>query len=49
MFVFASESGHYSEEWARIVVLNEHRSMTVRDVASVVDVGKLSVSRIPCA
>jgi transposase len=37
------------KKWARIVALNEHTSMTVRDIASVVSVGKLSVSRILCA
>jgi hypothetical protein len=30
---------------AKIVVLNEHTSITLKDIASVVDVGKSSVSR----
>jgi transposase len=34
---------------AKIVDLNEHTSMTVREIASVVGVGKLSASRILCA
>jgi hypothetical protein len=31
----------------KIVVFNKHKSMTVRDIACVVGVGKSSVSRIP--
>jgi transposase len=34
---------------AKIVALNGHDSMTVREIASVVGVGKSSVSRILCA
>jgi transposase len=34
---------------AKIVALNEHTSMTVRDIASVAGVAKSSVSRIICA
>jgi hypothetical protein len=34
---------------AKIVALNEHTSMTMRDFACVVGVGKPSVSRILCA
>jgi transposase len=34
---------------AKIVALNEHTSMTVRNTASVVGVGKSSESRILCA
>jgi transposase len=36
------------EKRAKTVVRNEHTSMTVRDIASVVGVGKSSVSRILC-
>jgi hypothetical protein len=34
---------------AKIIAFNEDTSMTVRDIVSVVGVGKLSVSKILCA
>jgi DNA-binding MarR family transcriptional regulator len=34
------------KKWAKIVALNEQTSITVRDIATVVGVGKSGVSRI---
>jgi transposase len=50
IFVFESVKMEITaKKRTRIVALNEHTSMTVRDIASVVRVGKSSVSRILCA
>jgi DNA-directed RNA polymerase I, II, and III subunit RPABC1 len=50
IFVFASvKMDITSKKWAEIIALNKHISMTVRDIASVVGVGKSSVSRTLCA
>jgi hypothetical protein len=50
IFVFASVKMDITpKKRVKIVALNEHTSMTVRYIASVVAVGKLSVSRILCA
>jgi DNA-directed RNA polymerase I, II, and III subunit RPABC1 len=43
------ENGHYSRETGKNCCCNEHTSMTERDIASVVGVGKSSVSRILCS
>jgi hypothetical protein len=45
-YFWECENGHYSEEKAKIIALNEHTSMTVRDIAPDVGIGKTSVSRI---
>jgi hypothetical protein len=50
IFVFASVKIDIKpNKRAKIVALNEHKSITVRVTASVVGVGKWSVSRVPCA
>jgi hypothetical protein len=43
------ENGHFSKETGKFVALNEHTSMTVRDIAYVVGVGKSNVSKVLCA
>jgi hypothetical protein len=49
IFVFASVKMDITPiKRAKIVALTEYTSMTVRDTASVVGVGKSSVSRILC-
>jgi transposase len=49
IFVFASGKIDITpKKQAKVVALNENTSMAVRDIASVVGVGKSSVSRILC-